>query len=188
MIHTKPEATADDLYKGALRQLTAAVACQRLESMKRRGDIMWKTPHGGRLRWVSFTAYSPFAFRIRNDLTLAHFPKKFTGGKDYDFPAPYRFELSFAPEELPAVAAGLVRFVESAWWHAHHKELIWRWPLFAEHPHFPHYAWSRRGAAQQEGYRLANPPPPAYKEFEATTTRTELLNRRLTTAPMHTTQ
>jgi hypothetical protein len=67
------------------------------------------------------------AFRIRNDLVLARFPKKFLGNWEphsYWLEAPCRFELSFAPEELPEVCAGVVRFVELV----QRKELIWRWP------------------------------------------------------------
>lgn len=112
------------------------------------------------LYFFRLTNYNAFTFRLRGDaqvecdLTARFWPpvgaaRGVLGAYTTQAAAlrdHYRFELSFCAEDIHLVATpDLVRFVESTFEPPHTPESIWRWPLFAHYPSFPHYAWTKAG-------------------------------------------
>jgi hypothetical protein len=132
---------ADALYRVALNTLKTTLAEQfgpaAIFASLKYGILAWRSA-GGLATALAFFAYSPAAFRL-STLHVATGPCR--SRRAY-----HCFELSFAPEEIQAVAGDFVRFTESAYAHADDPEAIWRWPLFARpsQTSFPHYAWSHR--------------------------------------------
>jgi len=138
---------------------------------RRHGFIAWKRSRNAQpdqwdLYFFWLTKYDNFTFRLRNDLSDHALTIKFwpplkrlrqSFGSD-ELSNHYSFELSFCVADLESIATpDLVHFVESTFAPNANEKSIYRWPLFAHHRFFPHYAWTAQAQRAQDR-RAPNPP------------------------------
>ena len=109
---------------------------------KSEGVLAWHSS-AGQLCWVALLCYSRKSFRLSTTHTLFYYDKP-------QPPAPYPFEVSFAPAEVAQIAKGFVRFTESAFESGGDREKVWPWPLFREWGARGYdYVWTRTGSERE---------------------------------------